>query len=164
MFEVVTRRDIWRSIANMTKRAWTRLLTSPCEANGRIKMNAMPAKRVARQPREWALEPTKFGEVPDTRSTPMRWHRAVDEYEQISLDAAKIQHEVIVMANVHRLQRGASWKDLAVEFQMSYDQLAKVVRGQAHISIRHVADIERVLGQVLITEYRRLVQQVDPDT
>ncbi|MGA4670395.1 hypothetical protein ACPCG0_11480 [Propionibacteriaceae bacterium Y1923] len=125
----------------------------------------MPAKRVARQPREWATDPTKFGEVPTGRTTPVRWYRPADAFEQICLDAAKIQHEVIVIANAYRLARdGVSWKDLSNDFQMSYTQLMKVVRGQAHISMRHVADFTRVLGPVFITEYRRRLQQVNDET
>lgn len=119
----------------------------------------MPATRVARQPRQWAADPANFGEVPGSRSAPVRWHRPGDDFERICLDAAKIQHEVVVMANAYRLQRGGlPWKDLAGEFQMSYVQLMKVVRGQAHISMRHVADFNRVLGPVLVTEYQRLIQ------
>jgi hypothetical protein len=38
---------------------------------------------------------------------------------------------------------------------MSYVQLVKVIRGEGHLSMRHAADFTRVLGPVLITEYRR---------
>ena len=128
-------------------------------------MNAMPGKRVARQPREWAIDPTKFGEMPGSRSTPIRWHQPADDFERVCLHAAQIQHEIVAVANGYRGERGGiSWKDLAGEFQMSYDQLMKVVRGQAHISMRHVADITHVLGPVFITEYRRLVQQINQET
>lgn len=45
---------------------------------------------------------------------------------------------------------------------MSYDQLMKLVRGQAHLSLRHAADLTRVLGgPVLTTTYQQLLKQRD---
>lgn len=90
----------------------------------------------------------------------MEWLTPTDDFERVCLDAAKIQHEVVFVANVFRQVRGDStWKDLAPEFQMSYVQLVKVIRGEAHLSMRHAADFSRVLGPVLITEYRRRVMK-----
>ena len=94
----------------------------------------------------------------------MGWLTPADAFEQICLDAAQIQHEVVFVANVLRQSRGGvTWKDLAAEFQMSYVQLVKVIRGEAHLSLRHAADFTRVLGPVLITEYRRRLLDRAPD-
>lgn len=105
----------------------------------------MATKRSARQPRQWAIDPERFGTRRD-----IEWHEPADSYDEVCLAAAKTQHQIVARLDAYRRSiEGMTWLELADEFHMGYDQLTKVRRGQAHLSLRHIADFERLKGTLV---------------
>ena len=105
------------------------------------------------EPRAWAKQPELFG-----RYHQIEWREANRLTDRVGLDAAKIQHDIAFLAREIRKQRRLGpWKDLAAETGLSAYQLTKVLRGQAHMSLRHVAGLSRVFGPLLLggTDARR---------
>lgn len=98
------------------------------------------------EPRAWAKQPELFG-----RYHRIEWREAERLADRVGLDAAKIQHDIAFLVREIRKQRRLGpWKDLAPKTGMSAYQLTKVLRGQAHMSLRHVAGLSRVFGPLLL--------------
>lgn len=98
------------------------------------------------EPRDWAKQPELFGRYPE-----IEWCQADRLDDQISLDAARIQHDIAYLARqIRRHRRLGPWKDLAEGTGLSPYQMTKVLRGQAHLSLRHAAGLSRVFGPLLV--------------
>ncbi|MCH1865303.1 helix-turn-helix transcriptional regulator [Nocardioides sp. CFH 31398] len=109
------------------------------------------------EPRDWAKQPELFGRYPQ-----IEWREADRLDDQIGLDAARTQHDITYLARqIRQHRRLGPWKDLADKTGMSAYQLTKVLRGQAHLSLRHAAGLSRVLGPLLVggTEARQMLAE-----
>ena len=104
---------------------------------------------MSRQPREWLRHPETFGR---RRLAESDWLQARkgNVTEEVSLLAARIQHELVRRATARRSNLGESLTSLqASGMEMSVDRLWKIMRGEAAMTVRHLADLTRVLGEMV---------------
>ncbi len=98
------------------------------------------------EPRAWAKQPELFG-----RYREIEWRSAERLADRVGLDAAKIQHDIaFLVRELRKHENLGPWKDLAPKTGISAYQLTKVLRGQAHMSLRHVAGLSLVFGPLLL--------------
>ena len=68
--------------------------------------------------------------------------------DEVSLLAAQLQHEFI--RRVRARLEGGSWVSLKAEgLEMSLDRLWKIARGEAAMTVWHLADLTRIVGDVV---------------
>lgn len=107
---------------------------------------AMPP-RPTRQPRTWVRWAGSFGTEPE-----IEWHAARNAEGRIELQAAQVQHRcVVVMRDTRNLRGHTSWRSVADSLEtLSYEQLMRLLRGEARMSLRNAIDLSRVFGPLLV--------------
>lgn len=99
---------------------------------------------VTKQPREWTTDPDNFGKHAHTSHS---WKQPRDGWEAAAIDAAKIQHEIVVALRDALPQTRPSFRPIATRIGMTYQQFTRVTRGQAGMTLWHIAALERQLGR-----------------
>lgn len=98
---------------------------------------------LSRPPRQWAKPDHNFGDNAATA-----WHddQATTVREQDELAAAKIQHDIVIRAQMRMVPRGLRQDTLAQQTGISVSVIGKLFRGDRPLHLVHLTALERVLG------------------
>lgn len=107
------------------------------------------------QPRLMATEADRsnFG-----KAVRISWLEGSTDLEAKRIAAARLQHAFAVKITATLRDKGLNIRSYAELAGVSYDRMAKVLRGEALMRLEDVADAERLLGSIVppMLEYRAL--------
>lgn len=107
------------------------------------------------QPRLMAAPSARhhFGKVVE-----MSWIKGSTDLEEKRIATARLQHALAVKITGRLREKGLNIRSYADLAGVSYDRMAKVLRGEALMRLEDVADAQRLLGAILppMLEYRAL--------
>lgn len=94
-----------------------------------------------------------FGKVVE-----MSWLEGGTDLEDKRIATARLQHALAVKINGRLREKGLNIRSYAELAAVSYDRMAKVLRGEALMRLEDVADAQRLLGSIVppMLEYRAL--------
>ena len=92
----------------------------------------------------------KFG-----KTVEISWLEGSTELEKRRIAAARLQHALAVQITARLREKRQNIRVYAEHAGVSYDRMAKVLRGEALLRLEDVADAERILGSMTpMLEYR----------
>jgi len=98
-------------------------------------------------PRSYSTEPEAFG-----KAEIIAWIDASSSAEVDRIEAAKLQHAYAVRIKRRIHAQNMTVHDYAVMTGRPYDRLTKILRGDATMTLRDVAQAERVLKGIVTGE------------
>jgi hypothetical protein len=95
------------------------------------------------RPRDWAAPEDRklFGKTDE-----ISWLEGASAADLSKIDASRLQHVLTVMIRKRLREKGYTVRSYAERAGISYDRMAKVIRGEAVMRLEDLADVELILG------------------